>query len=173
MAFSQDYSGVNEAGDFSPAPAGIYRLKVVETKEGQTRNGDNKVDVTLKIIGGRDSGKKVWNTVSFLAPDAPGAGFSKHFLRVISQPFEGRVNVDPMRWMGQEFMARLDVEDYENKHRQMRKKNVIEDSWHLEDEECPKEEVFATSGNPALSRAAGMTGRQPAKTGGQEAEVPF
>lgn len=138
MKMSMDYGNTNEAGDFSPAPSGIYKLKIMTLEDGETRNGDPKVSVVLKVSAGQYVGKKVYHNVTFMAPDHPGAGFAKHWLRVIGQPYEGKVTVDTSRWGGAEFLARLAVEEYTNKNGDKREKNVIEESWNLKDEDAPE-----------------------------------
>lgn len=137
MRMNMDYTGVNEAGNFDPAPRGVYRLKIAKVEDGKTQYGDPKAVVELKIVAGAYAGKNVRHTVTFKAPDQPGAGFAKHWLRVIGQPFEGRVSVDTERWPGQEIIARLGVEQYKDKNGEMRDKNVIEESWSIKDEDAP------------------------------------
>lgn len=124
--FKVDFSGVEESGDFSPAPAGTYTLKVLEIEEGKSQRGHNMVNVTLAIVGGSFDGKKVFHKVTFIPKGEPGAGFSKHWLKVIGQPYEGEVTVSPLRWRGARLEADLSVEDYENKEGVTKKKNKLE-----------------------------------------------
>ena len=104
-------------GDFSPAPAGTYACKIIETKEDETRNGDPKVTVTMTINAGKYRGKRVRHHVSFLDPDSAGAGFSKHWLHVLGQPYEGTVTVDPIKWVGKVIECDLGVDTYDKNGR--------------------------------------------------------
>ena len=137
MNVQRDYTNVNESGSFSPAPAGVYRLFVSSTEDGETAKHDPKVNVTIKIKAGVYAGKQLWHTVTLLPEDSPGAGFTKHWLRVINQPYEGKVTINTDRWEGKEFIGRLAIEEYESKKGGTRTKNVLEESWNLADEDVP------------------------------------
>jgi len=130
MGFKHDYTGVQESGDFTPAPPGDYTLKIVEAEEAKTRNGDPMVKVKLQIADGQFKGKNVWHNVAFLPKDSPGAGISKHWLKVIGQPHDGPVIVRPGAWIGARLGAGLNVEEYESA-KGPRKKNTIVDIWPL------------------------------------------
>jgi len=136
MRYQRDYSQVNEAGDFSPAPSGVYRLRIIKVEDGKTQAGDPKATLTFLIVNDcLYKGKTIpFHTVTLLPPESQGAGFAKHFLRVIGQPYQGKVSVDTDAWKDKEFIARVEVEDYKNKNGDQRTKNVVDQTWHLEDE---------------------------------------
>ncbi len=152
MNIQCDYTGVNEAGSFAPAPSGIYRLFVSGTEDGETQAGDPKVNVTIKIKAGIYAGKRFWHTVTFLQPESAGAGFAKHWLRVIGQPYEGKVTINTDRWEGKEFIGRLGIEEYEGK-KGKRTKNALEESWHPNDADVPDCGVVQTTPTAAKPKA--------------------
>ena len=148
--FKANFNGVEEAGDFSPVPDGTYALRVLETEEAKTRNGDPMVKVTLEVTShGLYSGKKVFHNVTFFKPGAPGAGFSKHWLHVIGQPYEGEVSVQPIRWRGARLEADLIVEEYPKKDGSTGRKNTLASIRSLsKDAPAPEKEIEDTSQVP-------------------------
>lgn len=124
--FKVNYNGVEEAGDYSPAPDGTYTLKVVDVEEAKTRNNDPMVKVTLQIASGPYAGKKVFHNVTFFGAGAPGAGFSKHWLHVIGQPYQGEVTVMPAKWRGARLEADLIIEPYTDKNGASKYKNSLQ-----------------------------------------------
>ena len=122
----RNFSDVKETGDFSPVPEGTYGLKIISTKEGQSGNGDPQVNVELEIFSPtKYIGKKVFHRITFIEPGQPGAGFSKHWLHVIGQPYEGEVVVRPEQWRGARLESDLTIEEYEGKDNTMKKKNTL------------------------------------------------
>ena len=125
--FKRNFSGVKEMGDFSPVPVGTYALKIVSVKEQNSSNGDPQVNAELEITSPiKYLGKKVFHRVTFIEPGQPGAGFSKHWLHVIGQPYEGEVVVNPNNWVGARLEADLIIEDYEGKDHTMKQKNTLQ-----------------------------------------------
>ncbi len=114
--FKHDYTGVNEKGQgFDPIPEGDYNFVITNTKESKTTSGDNMVNVTCKVADGTFAGRLVWHNVVFLPKEHKAAGMSKHFLKVIEQPFEGEVIVDPENWIDAFFRAHVKVVEYKGK----------------------------------------------------------
>ena len=128
MAFKHDYTGVKEFGEgFDPIPEGDYNFIITKTKESKTNSGDNMVNATCKVADGTNAGRLVWHNVVFLPKEHKAAGMSKHFLKVIGQPFEGVVEVDPEAWEGAEFRAHVKIVDYKGKL-----KNEIDEVYDAE-----------------------------------------
>ena len=138
MAFKHDYTGVTEFGQgFDPIPEGDYDLTIIKAEEKKTKSGDNMVNITTEVVGGEYEGRKVFHNVVFLPKDHRAAGMSKHFLKVIGQPFEGVVEVDPEAWEGAEFRAHVKIVDYKGKL-----KNEIDEVY------SPEENGETPSGDP-------------------------
>ena len=135
MPFTANYEGVKEAGGSNYAPPGVYLLKVGDTEERTSRNGDPQVSMKLYIENGSHKGSWCFHTVTFFAPDAKGAGFSKKFLKVIGQSHEGNVTVDATKWNGKVFKGRLSLErndkGYDNN-------SLTNDYWKREDADSPE-----------------------------------
>jgi hypothetical protein len=82
-------------------------------KEGKTKNGDPKVDFLAEVTTeGEFKGERVFHSVTFLPKDKPGAGMSVHFLKTIDQPHEGKFEVTPENWVGQEFRGYVIQDEY-------------------------------------------------------------
>lgn len=129
MSFNHDFTGVHEAGVYSPFPKGNYLLRIKDAQEKNTKNGDAMVRMTLKVEEGEHAGRLMWHSVSFLptmtdGKPTPGAGFAKRWLHVIGEPYEGRITVRPESWVGKLFQAQVGIEPYTS-NGQSREKNVI------------------------------------------------
>lgn len=95
----------------TPAPEGIYTLKIADTTEKVTKNNDPMISVRCEIDDtGEWLGTTVWHNVTFLADKSRrGAGMSIHFLKQIGEPWEGEFDVIPENWKGKFFRAKLKV----------------------------------------------------------------
>src|SRR3990167_6043087 len=106
MPFKYSSSRVME---FTPLPDGMYLLKIISAVAGTTQHGDNKVTVDYAVAEGPHVGRRVrFHTVTFFADkENPGAGISVHYLRCISEPYEGDFEVREDRWIGRCVKAKL------------------------------------------------------------------
>lgn len=97
-------------------PEGWYDLQVTNVEEKKTSKGFPMVNVTCEVINNPEfNGKEVFYNVSFLPKDNKGAGMSSHFLKVINQPYEGAIEVDPDKWVGEKFKGKIGPREYEKK----------------------------------------------------------
>lgn len=97
-------------------PDGSYELRIKSVKEKYTKK-DNfpMVHVTCEVISNPDfNGRKVFHNVTFMPKERKGAGMSTHFLKCINQPWEGAVEVDPDKWVGEAFKALIGTREYTN-----------------------------------------------------------
>lgn len=129
MSFPYDATGikVDEKQTFEKKllPKGTYEFEIVEfmskagdtyPKEGTTKNGDPKVDILAEVTTeGEFKGERVFHSVTFLKKDAPGAGMAIHFLKSIDQPWEGKFEVTPSNWVGQEFRGYVIQDEYQGR----------------------------------------------------------
>lgn len=104
----------SSGGRAEPIPAGAYRLKVVDFKEGKSKGGDYQVVVTFRVVGGTYNLRRIpFHYVTFFDDtDAPGAGIALGFLKAVGQPYEGKFTIDPAKWVGAEVVADVTEEDY-------------------------------------------------------------
>jgi len=123
--FTQDYTDVEESGNFEPMPAGLYSLRITETEEGKSKNGHNLVKVGLVVNEGEHEGKKITHYITFLPPDNAGAGISKHWLHCIGEKYDGEVDVTPENWKGTIVNCYVKIEEYKGKEGDIRKSNKI------------------------------------------------
>lgn len=97
-------------------PDAWYDFRVSAVKETKSGKGDFQVWVTCQIINHPDlSGKSIDHCVTFMPPEAKGAGMAMGFLKAIGEPWEGKIDVEPGDWLGCVFRARTQVETYKNK----------------------------------------------------------
>lgn len=124
MRYSLNYGSVKESGNFELIPEGEYtaRISKVTTtdKTGNpivTSNGDSMVRLHLEIQDGPLQGQKLFHNVIFFPEGKPGAGMTKHFLKVIGEKEgpDGRIEVDPVMWESRAnpFKVRVKHETYE------------------------------------------------------------
>ena len=129
MPFKYDTKGVQEAGSFAPIPEDDYYLKIEKVEERKSQKGHPQANVTLIVNEGEHKGRKVWNTITFMPKDLPGAGMAKHWLHAIGQPYEGVITVDTRDWRGV-IKAHVVIEEYDGK-----KKNAIKEIFIPEETE--------------------------------------
>ena len=171
MKHTLDYSETNEAGNFDPAPEGIYRLKIVEHEDGETQTGRAKVMPKCKVVNEcPHKGKVIKHTVTIIPGGEPGAGFLKHFLRVIGQPFEGRFQLNSDRWDNAEFMARVSIEDRE-KNGTTYHNNVIAESWKSDDPDVPSCGAVEAAPKSAKEKLKDMQATK--RPDADDSDVPF
>lgn len=101
-------------GRAEPIPAGAYRLKVVDFKEGKSKRDDYQVVVTFRVVGGQYNLRRIpFHYVTFFSdPEADGAGIALAFLKAVGQPHQGKFTIDPAKWVGAEVLADVTEEDY-------------------------------------------------------------
>lgn len=106
--FNTDFDGVEE-NYFKPIPEGKYNLRIVSATEKKSSKGDDMVVVDYEIMDGPFIGEEIrfHYVVFFKNKGTKGAGMSKTFLRVIGEPYEGKVSVDPNRWVGKCLTAKV------------------------------------------------------------------
>jgi hypothetical protein len=87
--------------------------------EGETKEKHYpKVDMLVECVDeGEYLGERIFHTVTFLPKENAGAGMAVHFLKVINQPFEGKVAVTPANWVGERFMGFCTIDEYQGKKR--------------------------------------------------------
>ena len=129
MKLRHDFEGVSESGDgnFKPIPVGKYVLRIVDVKDGTTRNGDPMANVRFVVTEGSFAGRGIFHNVSFLPKDNDGAGIAKHFLHVIGEPYEGDdVDIDTDRWFEKLVNVEVGIGTYTDKKGKKKTKNYIE-----------------------------------------------
>lgn len=117
MPFLHDSRGVNP-DEFALLPDGWYPFKIYEAEEMKSSKGHDMVLVKAEVFNDpRYMGFTVWNYVSFIPKDKPGAGISVHFKKCIGVPYGGEDMVDAKDWVGKKFMGKVSTEEYEGKRR--------------------------------------------------------
>jgi hypothetical protein len=111
MRFAYDASNVHPSGGNMPIPRGKYLLKIESVVEKRSRNGDPMVVVDFRVTDSKYSGRKIrFHHVTFLPPEAKGAGMAIHFLKSIGEPFEGAIAIESARWIGKTLYGLVEQE---------------------------------------------------------------
>lgn len=114
MPFNFNATGINPSGGFRrPLPDGEYVLRIVDTLEGTSKNGNPQITVHFKVDAG--DWKEKWlkfHRVTFFGADNPGAGMAIHFLKCIGEPWKDNFVVDHKRWRGKKIKAQVTSEEY-------------------------------------------------------------
>lgn len=114
MSFPMDAAPPSEGRRL--LPEGTYELVITKVEEKKSSAGDPMVNVTCEVRNNPEfNGARVFHNVTFMSKEKPGAGMSSHFLKCINQPYEGAITVDPDAWIGEDFIAKIAVEDFEYK----------------------------------------------------------
>jgi len=109
-----DYEVDENAGVYSPLPAGKYRVKVLEVEDGYSKAGDPKLNMKLAVVDQSD--RWVYHTLTFIPKGQPGHGIAVHSLKCFGFSIDkSRVNFDSDDIVGKEAMADLIIEEYNGK----------------------------------------------------------
>lgn len=115
MSFKYDGTGVTMS-QYKLLPDGWAPFKIVEAEERTSKNGDFQVLAKCKCVDPRyQDCSEVWNYVTFLPKEKPGAGIPLHFLKCIGQPHEGEIQVDADKWLGKKFLGNVITDEYQGK----------------------------------------------------------
>lgn len=115
MASKQyDATGIDpDQKSFEPLPDGTYTLKITKTEETESKRGNLLAKIECEVMNNLEfNGRKVFHNVTFLNPTEKGAGMAIHFLKTISQPWEGKIDIDIPAWVGAQFNAKLGKASY-------------------------------------------------------------
>ena len=115
MPFMIDAVEPTSGGAFTLLPDGKYQLVITKVEEKTSSKGNPMVNVTCEVLNNPEfNGKKVFHNVTFLKEGEKGAGMSRHFLKCINQPY-GAGEVDPQKWVGEDFNAKISSREYTKK----------------------------------------------------------
>lgn len=114
MGRPYDATGIDpDAVGFALLPDGKYTLKITKATEKASKNGNLMASLECEVINNQEfNGRKVFHNVTFLAPSEKGAGMAIHFLKTISQPWEGKIEIDIPAWEGAQFIALIGKDTY-------------------------------------------------------------
>jgi len=137
MSFPHNAAPPSEG--FQLIPDGTYDFQITDVKEKKTSAGYPMVNVECEIKNNAElNGQRIFHNVTFMPPEKSGSGISTHFLKVIGQPWEGAIEVDPLNWVGESFRAKVGTREYEIKKEgpnkgKVAKANELKDIKTLED----------------------------------------
>jgi len=109
-----NYEVDENAGVYTPLPAGKYRVKVLAVEDGYSKAGDPKLNMKLGIVDQPE--RWVYHTLTFIPKGQPGHGIAVHSLKCFGFSVDkSRVNFDSEDMVGKEAMADLIIEEYNGK----------------------------------------------------------
>lgn len=131
MPFEFDAEGIKLGGDFVLIPEGQYAFEVEDIDEGFTKDGNQRVAIKAKILEGEFMGETLPHTVSFLPKGKKGAGFCLVFLKAIGEPYEGKIQVTPIDWVGKKFVGHVIVDKWfsDQKQKWMESNKIV--PWEI------------------------------------------
>ncbi len=147
MGFNYNADGIEiNTGSWEPMPEGDYTLKVISVEEKESKNGDPMVQLDAAVVEPakyKESEVRHWVTF-FKDKSNKGAGIAIQFLKLINQPWEGKIEVSPKAWIGKRFRAHVTIETYlSSKDNQEKKSNKIKyllDRDHVAEKEAAVDE---------------------------------
>ena len=118
MAIPWDTTGISDE-DFPTAPDGVYEFKITSAEETKTKTkGYPAVVVRAQIIEALEhNGVGIMHQVTIMPGNMPGAGIAKKFLKSIGEPYEGKIDIVAMNWIGKKFTGYIIRDKYEGKTR--------------------------------------------------------
>lgn len=119
MGFKQNYNGVDPNGeevksrDFLPEEIFAAKVEKAYEKVTKTENRYPMVNIMLRITEeGNHHGKVIWDNIVFCESMK---GRNKHLLKVLEQPYEGEVDIEPGEWLNQDLKIKIKHEPYKGK----------------------------------------------------------
>ena len=92
---------------FVPVPDGEYKMRVVECVEKKSKAGNDMFKLTLEIIDGEFTGRKVWDNLVIM----PSTMWRvKHACEELGLPIEGMVDLVDSMFVGCEAMVKVYTE---------------------------------------------------------------
>lgn len=132
--FTHDAAEPTTGGGSTLLPAGTYDLVITKVEEKKSSKGHPMINVTCEVLNNPEfNGAKVFHNVTFLPKGDKGAGMSSHFLKCINQPYEGAISVDPDKWVGEDFKAKIQPREYDKKDGTKAKTNDLKEIFASED----------------------------------------
>lgn len=109
-SYDVNYQNVSESYSFEPLPDGDYTVEIKAIEEKVSKNGRPLIKVRYEVDFGTFRGRRIFDQVTIFNGDEPGAGITKHFLHVISEPHEGAFRVTPDNWIGRKLVVKVKID---------------------------------------------------------------
>lgn len=90
-----DFTNVKIQGGGSLVPEGQYNVKIIGTYDKQATTGSPMVEIEYQILDGEYLGFILKDRLVF---HENSYGFFKHFLKVIEEPYEGKIFINTNNW---------------------------------------------------------------------------
>ncbi len=98
-------------------PSGSWLpFQIIDAEDKKTKTGRDMLNLKCEVIEDqRWKGKWVWHTVVFIPKGEKGDGMSVHFRKCIGMPYGGNDLIDGLKWIGQRFMGKVIIDEYNGK----------------------------------------------------------
>ena len=168
-----NFNGVTaNEGDFSVVPEGVYFVIMERAAEKRASTGTPMIKIKMRVTEGEHKGKLVFENIVLCEAMA---GRNKHLLKILQQPHEGNVNINPDDWLNREFRIRVKHEPYQGKTQAK-----VSQFMYYEDEQKDGEKPAAAAGpGPAPHNGAAAKEKDAKPSGdefapdGEDEEIPF
>lgn len=118
------------ATGYTPAPDGDYFITVVDAEEKKAKSGRDMLELEFVIAMGPFENKHVWHYLTFIEEGAKGHGFTLTALKAFGFAGDGEISLSAADFKGRTVKAKLGVESYEGKE-----KNIVKEFYVLDDEQ--------------------------------------
>ena len=113
---------VDEAGDFTPIPAGFYPAKITKIDDKKTHDGDLMWNMQLAVIGGEFDGRIIFDNLTF---NEIGLKRIKLLCSRLGIDVSGKVNLTHELLLEKQVIIDVIVDSFTDKQGENKKKNAI------------------------------------------------
>jgi hypothetical protein len=120
--FEVDFSGVEDATDFTPLPEGTYPCRIDTVEETRTNRGDRMLKVRLVVVSGPNRGRYIFDNLVFSEKAMKRA---KLVLSRLGIDVTSKVMLSSELLIGKACRVRVEVEDYVDSDGKERSRNRV------------------------------------------------
>lgn len=137
MGYSYDATNVKpDMGYPIIDTSGWYPFRVIVATPGTSKkSGAYQVTVDAACLDPRWKDYTVRHWVTFLKEGAKGAGMAIHWLKCIGEPYEGKLDVEPLSWERKTFMGKVSINEYKADDGSIKRNNKFDEISPIRDTE--------------------------------------
>ncbi len=107
-----DLSTVPDTEDVLTVPEGVYDVKIIDVRDGHTRDGSDRWSMRLEVLDGEYAGKHAgWDSLNWSERGKPRV---KRVLAVLGFEVDGELNLEPADLEGRRGRVAVVIEEFEN-----------------------------------------------------------
>ena len=104
-----DFREVKDAGEFTPIPEGSYIVEIQSAEEDETKKGDDRLNLRLRVAAGEHEGAVVFDRFHFSPRALPRL---KLLLKALGVDTSGEVEVTPALLEGRRCTVDVVIDSY-------------------------------------------------------------